>query len=395
MDSGESRQNNISIVDYLEVLLINKAMIIKMTVAAFITAVLITLFMPKIYTSVTRILPPQNDQGIMSLMMGQMGGMASFAGDLLGKGSPADMYVSILKSEAVKDQIIDRFHLMDSYKQKYRVDTYNLLDQKVIIEAGRKDGIISISVDDKDPKKSADIANGYVDVLSKLLIEMNSSGAGLNKSFLEEQLSKARLDLIKAEDALKRFQSTNKALDIQGQTKVAVESIAQLRGQLAAQEVQLATLQRQFTDSSQEVKSVKSTIANISAQLARLEGSRGGGVIPSIGAVPELGQQYLRLMRDFKIQETLVELLTRQYEVNKISEAKNVSSLQVIQKARVPDKKSKPKRVKKVLAATAVTFIFSVFLAFLKNYVQTMPEDEKSRWQRLGFPFSRPSRSQQ
>lgn len=382
--SRQQAEDEINLLEYLEVLARNWRMITKTTAVAAVFAIVISLCLPNIYSATTRILPPQQDSsGLMGMLMGAAGGMGGVAADLLGKGTPADMYVGILNSEAVSDRIIDRFKLMEVYDQDYRVETYKKLDKNVDITAGKKDGIIVITVDDEDPKRAAAIANAYVDELGKLLVKLNITGAGQNRGYLETRLAKARADLAAAEDALKAFQAKNKIVSVSDQAQASIGSIAQMKGQLAVQEVQLATLQRQFTENSQEVKTAKASIANLRGQIARLEGQGSGGAIPGVGTMPELGQQYLRLMREFKIQEAIVELLTKQYEMAKLSEAKDVVSVQVIQAARVPDKKTKPKRAIIVLASTFAAGFMAVLYSFIREAATRMPPEDRERWQQI------------
>jgi tyrosine-protein kinase Etk/Wzc len=372
--------DTIDLFDYLEVVVRHKRMIIITTVAACLLSVGVSLMLPKMYRSTVMILPPQQDQGLLGAMMGQMGGgISGLAGDLLGKGTPGDMYVSILHSDAISDAIIDGFKLMGVYGEVYRLDTYGALNKHVIIAAGKKDGIISISVEDKEPKRAADIANAYVEELAKLTVKLSTTGAGQNSTFYAQRLDSAKADLAKAEEALRRFQSRNKTLDVMEQAKATIGGIAQLRAQLASQEVQLETFRRQFTDASQEVKTTKSIIANLKTQIAGLEGNSGGGAIPSVGSVPALGQEYVRLMREYKIQEATVELLTKQYEVAKLSQAKDVSSIQVIQKARVPDKKVKPKRAAIVIIVTFSAALLAILFSFVSEFFARMPRADRER----------------
>lgn len=382
--SGSSDSDVIRLLDYLEVVLKHRRMIIRTSLAAFIVSLAISLVLPNVYNSTTRLLPPQQDQGLMGMMMGQMGGgMASLAGDLLGSGQSADLYVGILNSEAVSDTIIDRFKLMQVYQKDYRLDAYRSLGEKVQIFTGKKDGIISVTVEDEDPKRAADIANAYAEELSRLTVQLNITGAGKNKLFLESRLVKAKADLAKSEDALRAFQSGNKALDITEQAKGTIQTVANLTAQLGAEEVKLAGLRRTFTDSSQDVKNQQLVVAGLRSQVASIEGSGNGSSIPSVGSVPALGQQYVRLMREFKVQEALVELLTKQYEVVKLTEAKDVSSLQVLQKARVADKKVKPKRALVVLASTFAAAVFALLYAFLAEAGRQMSEADRKQWARI------------
>jgi len=371
-------EQNDSIFQFINTLALYRKLILSVTITGFVVSLVVSILLPNIYRARALILPPQQDQNLMGAMLAQMGGMASIASDFLGGGgSQADMYVSILKTEVIKDAIIDRFDLQKVYKNDYRVTTYGEIDKWVTITSGKKDGIISINVEDKDPKRSADIANAYISELQKIMIQMNSSGAGENKKYLGERLTKAQSDLVLAEDAIKRFQSVNKAVDISEQARGTIKGIADLSAQLAVQEVQLETLKSQFTDSSQEVKSAKRTIESIKSQIAKLEGTGKIGAVPSVASIPNLGQQYLRLMREFKIQETLVELLTKQYEMSILTEAKNIFNIQVVQKARVPDRKINPKRAIIVVASTLTSFLLSVLAIFLLCSYKNIPCEQR------------------
>ncbi len=382
--SINSNPDTINLLDYLEAIAKHKRMIIRTALVVFFLSIIYSLLLPNIYSSTAKIIPPQRDQGLMSMMMGPIGGsMSSLAGDLLGKGSPADMYVSILGSDVVSDAIIDRFKLIEAYGKKYRIDTYKELDKKVDITAGKKDGIISITVEDKDPKQAADIANAYIEELTKLTVDLNISGASQNKAYLEERLIKAKVDLRNAEDSLKFFQSKNKAVDITEQAKGTIKGVADLEGQLAIEEVKLSSFKRIFTDASQEVKNQQAVVANLKGQISKFEGMRSGDSIPGVGSVPELEQQYLRLMREFKIQETLVESLTKQYEIAKLSEAKDISSIEVLQKARVPDKKTRPRRTVMVLSSTFTAGFIAMLYAFIIEAGAQMPEEDRIRLKKI------------
>jgi uncharacterized protein involved in exopolysaccharide biosynthesis len=320
----------------------------------------------------------------MGMMLGQMGGgvLPSLAGGMLGMVTPADQYASILQSERIMDAIIDRFKLMEEYHKDYRLDMYKKMSKIVEVKAGKRDGIITIAVEDENPKKAAAIANAYIDELGKLVAEMSISGASLNRRFLEERLARARADLARAEEAVKSFQTKYKAISVTDQAKASIEGVALLKGQLAVQEAQLSALRSQLTDSTQEVKALKATINNLNSQIARLEGV-GTGAIPSVGSVPDLGQEQVRLFREFKTQEMIVELLTKQNELAKLTQAKDINTIQVIQKAMVPDKKIKPKRILIVIGATFFTFICSVLWILARHYLENLSEEELKSWRRL------------
>lgn len=369
-----------SFLDYLMVIASHKKMIALITVVAAAITALITLMMPNIYTAKAMIIPSDDGNGAMSSLMSQLGGLAGLAGSAIGGKTTGDLYVTMLKSETVKNPIIDRFKLLDAYKAKYRADVYSALDNNVAISLGKKDGVITIAVDDKDPKRAADLANAYVEELGKLAVNLNMTGAGKNRTFLEKRIAEAKAELSRSEEALKNFQSKNMAISVTDQAQATIAGVAQLRAQLALKEVELGTLQRQFTDTSQEVKTAKSTVANLKNQIARLEGnSSGRSSIPAVGSVPLLGQEYLRLMRDFKIQEAVVEMLTKQFEVSKLSEVKDVTPFQVLQKAMVPEKRSAPLRRKLVLRSLFVSFFGAILIAFIIEYGTRLPQERKAR----------------
>jgi len=374
-----------TLLDYLQVIVKHKKMIFFTTFGAAVITALITLMMPNIYTAKAMIIPSDDDKGGMGALMSQLGGLASLAGGTVGAKTTGELYVTMLKSETVKDPIIDRFKLMDAYKTKYRTDVYQAMDTKTTVALGKKDGVITILVDDKDPKRAAELANAYVEELGILAAGLNMTGAGKNRAFLEKRIAEARADLSRAEDALKEFQLKNKAISVTDQAQATIAGIAQLRAQLAAQEVQLATLQRQFTDSSQEVKTAKTTVANLRAQIAGLEGKGGGSSssIPNIGSVPRLGQEYLRLMREFKIQEAVVEMLSKQYEAVKVSETKDMAPFQVLQAAKVPERKSKPIRSKIVILAFITVLIFTCIYILIKECTCVSNRPRANIWQRL------------
>lgn len=374
----------INLLDYLEIIAKYWRMIAKVMATAFVVSIGISLLLPKIYSSTAMILPPQQDSSMLGMMNAMSGGMASLAGDLLGKGTAADLYVGMLKSNTVKDAIIDRFKLMEVYEKEYRLDTYDKLDDVATIVSDKKSGIISITVEDKDPKLATNLANAFVDELSKLRVRLNINGAYDSRKFFEERLAKTKVDLTKAEEALKSFQAKNKALDVPAQAQATITGVAELKAQLAAQEVQLSALRSRFTDNAQEVKDMKTSIGNLRGQISQLEGKgEGNSSIPSVGNVPRLGQEYVRLMREFKIQEAIFEMLTKQYEMAKMGEAKDIDGMQVIQRATVPDKKSKPKRVKIVLAMTFAAGFGALLYVFLREGYKSFPREGREQWDRI------------
>ena len=378
-------QDEINLLDLLLVLAKRWRMIVGVPFAVAVITAGITLLMPNIYTAKTMIIPSDDSSAGMGALMAQLGGLAGMAGGSLGMKTTGDLYVTMLKSETIKDPIIDRFKLMEKYEAELRSSVYLALDGATSVSLGKKDGVITVSFSDEDPKFAAELANAYIDELGKLAAGLNMTGASNNRRFLEKQIAETRADLSKAEEDLKAFQSKNKTISVTDQAKASIEGVAQLRAQLAVKEVELGTLQRQFTDNSQEVKSAKAAVAHIRGQIASLEGKAGGSSssIPNLGAVPQLGQEYLRLMREFKIQEAVLEMLTKQYELAQVSEAKDTAPFQLLEKAKAPERKSKPKRALIVIMAAFATGFLMVLLAFLLEFSAKMSPEDRQRWDQI------------
>ncbi len=373
--------NTPDFLDYIAIILKRRKLILGITIGTTAISALITFLMPNIYNAKAKLLPPQQQSGLLSAAMMQ-GALAAIGGDsLVGESKSAKLYSEMLKIESLRDPIIERFKLKEVYNKKFRQDIYKELNKNVVITTG-KEGIITIAVDDKDPKRSADMANAFVEELKKLTSKMNMTGAGNSRAFLEERITGAKKELVESENALKTFQTRYKLVDAQAQAGATMSAMTQLTAQLTMQEIQLNTALRTYSETSQEVKNLRQSIASLRSQIAKHEKS-GVGVIPGFENVPERGQEYLHLMRRFKTAEAVYEMLTKQYEMARLNSENNVSTIQVIQNAIVPERKSKPVRRKIVTASLFISLLGSCVLAlFLENYGK-MSDVEKDRWKNL------------
>jgi tyrosine-protein kinase Etk/Wzc len=367
---------NVGIQDYFAVIARRRRLIAGITVVAAVVTAIVSLFLPNIYTARAKILPPQQQGGLLSAAMMQ-GALAAIGGDLIGESKTAKLYAEMLRIESLRDPIIDRFKLHDVYGKKYREDVYKAMDKKILI-ATVKEGIITISVDDKDPKRAADMANGLVSELKKLTTSMSMTVAGNNKGFFEERIAKSREELTRAENDLKSFQSRYKTVDASQQATLSVTAISQLTAQLNSQEIELSILRRTYADSSQKIKATQQSIGVLKDKIATLQNAGGSVALPGFEKIPERGQEYLHLMRRFKTAEAVYDMLVKQYEVSKLNAENDVSAIQVLQQAKVPDKWSKPKRGFIITMITFIAFLFSLCCAFVMEHCTTMPENRKA-----------------
>jgi len=369
-------EQEINLLELLQVIVKRKMLIVMICGVAILGSVIYSLTLPNIYSATAKVLPPQKESGGgLSALLGQAGGLAGLAAGGLGGGS--DLYLGILKSRSVGDAVIQRLDLAKVYKSKTLEAARNSLAGAVKSQAG-KDGIISITAEDKDPKRSALLANTVVDELGKTTVRLNLTKAGTERTFLEKRLELVKKDLKAAENDLKSFSQRNSIVQVDSQAKASIEGIARLKAELASSEVQLAVLLSNQTEQSPEVKSIRTGINRLKGELGALAGSSGGGEgIPSLGSVPGVGLEYSRKLRELKTQEAIFEQLTKQYEVAKINEAKDSSSFQILDEAVVPINRSKPKRSLIVILATVTAFLVSIFIVFVQEYLSKMSDDDR------------------
>jgi tyrosine-protein kinase Etk/Wzc len=369
-------EEEINLLELLQVIAKRKSIIIKICTAVVITAVCYSLTLKNIYTASAKILPPQKESGGgLSSLLSQAGGLASLAGGMGGLGGSTDLYLGILKSRSVADAVIKRLNLQKEFEAKSIDEARRTLEGAVKFKAG-KDGIISVDADSKDPQKAAQLANTFVAELGRRSVELNLSKAGTERVFLEKRLEVVKQDLRNAENDMRAFQEKYKTFKVDSQASAAIEGIARLKAEIITKEGQLATLRNSMTDESSEVKALQAGIARLKSQLGSMSGSGGSDVIPAVGNIPGLGVEYVRKMRELKTQEAIFEQLTKQYEVAKISEAKDSSSVQVLDEAVAPLKKSKPKRSMIVILAAVTAFFASIFIVFVQEYLSKLsPED--------------------
>lgn len=371
-----SEEPEINLLELLQVIVKRRMMIVYVTMAAIVLSAGYSLTLKNIYTATARILPPQKEGGGgLSALLGQAGGLAAFPSG--GVGGVSDLYIGILKSQSVADDVIKKLGLSEKLQSKNVDIARQSLAGKVKFNAD-KSGIIIITADDRDPKQAAELANTFVEELGKTTVRLNLSRVGTERMFLEKRLDIVKGDLRRAEDELKSFAQQNKLVEVNSQTKASIDVVARLKAEIASREVQLSVLRTYQTDESAEVKALQVSIRKLNQEMSKLVGAGTGvDVIPSIGNAPGVGLEYGRRMREMKIQEAMFEQLTRQYEIAKLNEAKDSSTIQVLDAASVPFQKNKPKRSIIVMLATVSAFFCSILLAFILEYLEKLPESDR------------------
>lgn len=381
-EKREAVTDEINLLDYLIVLLKWKRLILAITFASAIITAIIALVMPPIYRAETGILPPQQSGSTLAMSLLSQMGAPEIAGAALGIKTPSDLYAEMIKSRTIADRIVDRFDLMKLYDVRYRQDARKrLLEDALDVEVDKKSSIITISVEDKDPERAAKIANAFVDELKNLTKGLAITEAAQRRLFFEDQLKDVRLALTKAEEELKGFGEKTGAIKVDEQAKALIESIANLRAQIAVKEVELKVMRTYSTPSNPDLQRTEEALRGLKVELAKLEtkGDKNPNPLLPAGSLPEIGTEYVRKLRDLKFNETLFELLTKQYELARLDEARDAVIIQVVDKAVPPEKKAKPKTRLMVMVATFIGLFLSIFVAFFMEYKEKTYSDPENR----------------
>jgi len=366
--SPAAEDDEVSLLDMLIVLAKHKRLVLGIPFAAAVAAAIVSLLLPNIYTGTARMLPPQQSASAASILLtqlGALGGLAGAAGGALGR-NPSDLYVGMLKSRTIADNLIGRFDLKKVYDQSLQSVARGTLQGNTTIVAGR-DGIIVIEVDDKDPQRAAELANGYVDELMKLTTVLAVTEASQRRLFFERQLLQAKDNLTAAEVAARQgLQKGGLAqVDAQGRSMIAVT--ARLRAEISAKEVQLGAMRTFAAEGNPELQRTQQELEALRRELARVEGSSPIAGVGKGDATGNTGLDNLGRLRDVKYYEFLYELLAKQFELAKIDEAKDATIIQVLDKAIEPDRKSRPRRTLIVLLWTFLALFVSIVWAFVRE----------------------------
>jgi len=352
-----------------------------------IVSTLVAFLIPKSYTSTAQLMPPdpQSTSGMamMAAMAGKAaGGLGAVAGDLLGLKSSGALFIGVLRSQTSEDRLIQQFDLRKVYGQGLVVDARAKLDENTAISEDRKSGIISISVTDHSPQRAAALAGAYIDQLNSLVSELSTSSAHRERVFLEERLKVAKADLDDASNQLAQFSSKNSTLDIQQEGKAMLDAAGTIAGEMITAQSQLEGLRQIYADNNSRVRSLKARVTELRKQLEELDGTKTGSAsgvaassgksanpqavqdsglpFPTIRSLPLLGAKYADYYRRAKIQETVYELLTEQYELAKVQEAKETPSVKILDPAAVPENKSFPPRLEFMFLGTSLVAALSV-----------------------------------
>jgi capsule polysaccharide export protein KpsE/RkpR len=396
LDDRQRRERNIS---RLRLLWEHRRILFKIIALGFVCSLLIALLIPSRYESTTSLMPPDQsgNMGILSALLGKAGdsggsgGLAGLAGDVLGLKTSADLFLGVLASRTVQDDLVTKFDL----RKVYGVRTWEAAREKVkdytSLASDRKSGIITIKVTDRSPQRASAMAQEYVAELNLVVTHLNTSSAHRERVFLEGRLAEVERDLESAETDFSRFASKNTAINIPEQGKAMIAAAADLQGELIAAQTQVESLRQIYTDDNVRVREAQAQVDELRRQLGKISGKPGGDTAPSGGEaqseypaireLPVLGVTYADLYRRTKVEEAVFASLTQEYELAKVQEAKETPSVKVLDAADIPEKKSFPPRgIISVAGALLFGGLGAVWILGRENWQQV---DSQSSGKRL------------
>ena len=375
----------------------HRALLFRLAGIALVVNFGLVFLIPKQYESTARIMPPEQS-GSEATMFAALAGRAlgsealgGLAAGLLGSHNSGALFVELLRSGTVTGALIDRFQLQNVYHTRYRVDTAKSLLRRTTIVQDKKSGVITITVRDTDPQRARDLAQTYLDQLNLLVNRTSTSSARRERVFIEHRLQAVQHDLDRAQQAMSDFSSTHTTLDIREQTRATVDAAAKLQAELIVTQGELRSLQQIYGDQNVRVRAAEARLANLKGEIGKLGGSSAeldsesdpanGGSSPAdpepasyppLRQLPRLAVPFANLYRTVRVQENIFELLTQQYEVARIQEAKDIPVVNAIDAPGIPEKKSFPPR--KLLTLIMTMMVLAATSAWLLV---------RTRWQNL------------
>lgn len=347
-------------VERLRLLWDKRRVLFRVVAYGLIVSTAAAFLIPKRYQSTTQLMPPDDQSGsglamaaaLASKMDSTLGGLA---GSMLGLKSSGELFIGILGSRTVQDDLITKFDLRKVYGEQLWQNARRDLAERTSISEDRKSGIITITVTDRSPQRAAAMAQEYVYELNSVVSQLTTSSAHRERMFLESRLEQVKQDLEAAEKNFSQFASKNATIDLKEQGRAMVESAATLEGQLIAAQSELEGLKQIYAENNVRIRSLRARISELQDRLQQLGGkqeiasdatnSDNSELYPSIRKLPLLGVTYSDLYRQTRVEEAIFETLTQEYELAKVAEAKEIPTVKVLDPANVPEKKSFPPRL--------------------------------------------------
>jgi len=380
------------LMDYLLLLWERRVKVVASVAIVTSLVIVLSLMLPISYKASTVLMPPTQNSasGLLSSLTD------SPLGGLLSQKTDATMnFIAILKSRSVMEAVIKEFDLINFYGVENLERAIWALTGNTIFLL-EDEGTIRISVivgtdwfhpDEEEERAkimSARMANYFVAQLDSVNKSLQTEQASFQRKFIERRYFQNLEDLRRAEDSLKQFQQEQNMIALPEQTQAAIEIAAMLKGQMLANEVQLGVMTSTLNADHPEIFKLRQENRALKTKLKEMDLGRGGprsremNLFPAFTDVPELGFQLMRLTREVEIQNTLFKFLTQQYEEAKIQEAKDTPTVQVLDTAREPIQKYRPRRMLMVVGVFILMWLANFVYVVVKSNYGELKVQEKT-----------------
>ncbi|MFQ5498836.1 MAG: GumC family protein [Candidatus Zixiibacteriota bacterium] len=369
----------------LELLARRNRLILTLVLLPTLAAAVIAFVWPKSYQASALLLPPKN----VALPVGGIAKLGEVVSVVEGLElpvmvTPSDVYARMLRSRTIARTITARFNLADIYRIENGYELYEELMDRSEFRV-TDEGLLRISVIDRNPERAADIANAFVEELDMINREIALERAQRNRMFIQGRLSQVSIDLDSARSAFQTFQMKNKAVNFDEQTRLAIEQAGELKTLLAGLDIEISMARRNLGQGNTTLKELELRRETIQRQLDRLETVNADSSFFSlpIAAIPALRGEYQILYSRVRVAQTLHGILLEQYEQAKIQESEDMPTLSVLDRATPPEIRYSPKRTLIVGGTFGISLLFAIFLAAFLEYVARLKATNARDYERL------------
>lgn len=368
-------EDEINLLDLLQVVVDNLRLLVLGPLLVGLAALGITFAITPTFTAKVVFIPPKQQQSTAASALADLASLGGgAAGAIAGVKNPADQYVALTMSKSVARALSMRFQLQERYDKNFLEDTIKQLADNTRVEAGAKNGLITLEFDDTDPVFAAQVGNAYVDELRRLLNRIALTEAQQRRVFFEDLVNEAKGNMAAAEKALKASGIDSGVLKLSAAS--ALEGVARIKAQVSVQEIKLGTMRGYLAESAPEFRQAETELKALRAQLAQLdkEDAKSAGQ-----------SDYIAVFREFKYQEALLELYMRQYEMARLDEGREGAVVQVVDPALPPERKSQPKKAQTAVVSTLAALLVLLFFVFTLNSARGEEQTPETleKWARL------------
>ena len=376
--------------DLLNIILRNISFLLKTTIISTIFLfVILFLIYPLTYRSEISVLPPE--QGNQSSALSSLLGDNAMSGFFYTSSNSfnSDLFVQILKSRTAALYVVRKLNLKDYYGIESQIAAANYLKDHLNISL-TKEGIIKLDVevtssiipwllDDKDSLKrfAAILSNTYIQALDSINKEKLSSKAKRARKYIESQLIKTKAVLDSVELRLMRFQDENKTISLPEQISAAIDAASKLKTEIIQTEIELGFLETNLREDNQALVALRNKLSELREQYNKMQlGSKD--YLLAFSDVPELGKELSDLLRDVKIQNEVYLLLQHQYYKEKIQENRDIPTVEILDEAIPPLRKSSPKVIFSSVVGSILIFLtLSLFVIAKEKKIILLQKEVK------------------